>query len=225
MIYENLKHVRRRIEEAARRVGKSSSDIVLVCVTKEVGISQIEEAVAAGVTDVGENYIQDAAKKFNAIGKKAKWHFMGHLQRNKAKEAVRIFDLIHSVDSFKLAQAISKRAGELGITRDVLIEVKTSEEATKYGVLPEAALNLIEDISALPNLRVMGLMTMAPIVDAPEKARPYFRRLSELATAMAARKIGNVKMQWLSMGMTQDFEVAIEEGANMVRIGSAIFEG
>lgn len=225
MIYENLMHVRQRIEDAAKRIGKSGDEIVLVCVTKEVGIPQIEQAIKAGVTDIGENYTQDAVKKFNAIGKKVKWHFIGHLQTNKVKDAVRIFDLIHSVDSLKLAQKISKQASKLRIVKDILIEVKTSAEATKYGVLPEGASNLIEEISTLPDLQVMGLMTMAPIVDAPEKARPYFRRTRELSQAIAARRVENVRMQWLSMGMTQDFEVAIEEGANMVRIGRAIFEG
>ncbi len=225
MIYENLMYVRRSIENAAKRIGRSGDEIVLVCVTKEVGIPQIEQAIKAGVTDIGENYIQDAVKKFDAIGKKVKWHFIGHLQTNKVKDAVRIFDLIHSVDSLKLAQKISKQASKLRIVKDILIEVKTSAEATKYGVLPEGVSNLIEEISTLPNLRVMGLMTMAPIVDVPEKARPYFRRLRELSQAIAARKVENVRMQWLSMGMTQDFEVAIEVGANMVRIGRAIFEG
>ncbi|KPK40833.1 MAG: hypothetical protein AMJ78_06755 [Omnitrophica WOR_2 bacterium SM23_29] len=225
MIYENLMHVRQRIGEAAGRGGRNGDEIVLVCVTKGVGITQIEEAVKAGVTDIGENYIQDAVKKFNAIGRKVKWHFIGHLQTNKVKDAVYIFDLIHSVDSLKLAQEISRQASKLGIIKDVLIEVKTSEEATKYGILPAGVSNLIEEVSTLPNLRVMGLMTMAPIVDTPEKARPYFRRLKELSQAIATKKIENVRMQWLSMGMTQDFEVAIEESANMVRIGRAIFEG
>lgn len=224
MIYENLMRVRKRIEEAAARVGRNGNDIVLVCVTKEVGIPQIEEAIAAGITDIGESYIQDAIKKFNVIGRKVKQHFIGHLQTNKAKEAVKFFDYIHSVDSFKLAAEISKQAAKIGIIKDVLIEVKTSEEATKYGVLPEEALNLIKKIFALPNVRVKGLMTMAPIVDVPEKTRPYFKKLKELAEAISAKKIENISMQWLSMGMTQDFEVAIEEGANMVRIGRAIFE-
>lgn len=225
MIYENLMRVRKRIDEAARRVGRNGNDIVLVCVTKEAGIPRIEEAIAAGITDIGENYIQDAVKKVNAIGKKVKWHFIGHLQTNKVKEAVKFFDLIHSVDSFKLAAEISKQAGKLGIVKDVLIEVKTSEETTKYGASSNESLNLIKGISNLSNLKVMGLMTMAPIVDTPEKTRPYFRRLRELAEAITAKKLENVNMQYLSMGMTQDFEVAIEEGANMVRIGRAIFEG
>lgn len=225
MIYENLRHVRKRIEEAAKHVGRNGDDIVLVCVTKEVGIPEIEKVIAVGITDIGENYIQDAVKKYEALGRRVKWHFIGHLQTNKVKDAVRIFDLLHSVDSLKLAEEISEKAGKLGIIKDVLIEVKTSPEATKYGVSPEKTLNLIENMAALPNLRVLGLMTMAPIDDAQEKARPYFRRLKELAQAIAAKKIENVKMQWLSMGMTQDFEVAIEEGSNMVRIGRAIFEG
>ncbi|KPK42379.1 MAG: hypothetical protein AMJ78_02690 [Omnitrophica WOR_2 bacterium SM23_29] len=224
MINENLKRVKDRINKAAGQVGRDIDDIILVCVTKEVGVPQIEEALSAGVTDIGENYIQDTVKKFNAIGKRVKWHFIGHLQTNKAKEAVGIFDLIHSVDSFRLAHQISRRAVKLGIAKEVLVEVKTSREATKYGIVPEEAPDLVEEMSVLPNLKITGLMTMAPIVDTPEESRPYFRKLRELAEAIAAKKIENVRMQWLSMGMTQDFEVAIEEGANMVRIGRAIFE-
>lgn len=223
MVSENVRRVRKRIDEAAKRVGKSGDDIVLVCVTKEVGLSKVEEAVACGITDIGENYVQDAVVKFNAIGEKVKWHFIGHLQTNKVKDAVRIFDLIHSVDSLKLAQAISQGADRLGIVKDILVEVKTSEEATKYGVLPEGTQSLIEGISALPNLKVLGLMTMAPMVDAPEKARPYFKMLREIRDKICKLRVTNYQLPILSMGMSQDFEVAIEEGANIVRIGRAIF--
>ena len=235
MISENLKIVRGRIEEAARRAfrprpcmqerGRRADDIILVCVTKTVAAPQIEEALAAGVADIGESRIQEAEVKFKAIGPRARWHLIGHLQTNKVKDAVRIFDLIHSVDSLKLAEEISGRAGVFGKTQEILIEVKTSEEAAKYGVPPEEVFDLVEKAAVLPHIKIMGLMTMAPLVPDPQEARPYFKRLRELSEAIASRKMANVNMRYLSMGMTQDFEAAIEEGANMVRIGHAIFEG
>ena len=225
MIPENLIIVRSRIKEAAERAGRRADDIILVCVTKMVGAAQIEEALAAGAADIGESRVQDAEIKFKAICARAKWHLIGHLQTNKVKDAVRIFDLIHSVDSLKLAEEISKRAGAGGKTQEILVEVKTSEEATKYGVAPEEVIALVEKAAALPNIKIMGLMTMAPVVLDAEEARPYFKRLREASEAIAAKKIDKVSMRYLSMGMTQDFEVAIEEGANIVRIGRAIFEG
>ncbi len=225
MISENLRNVRRRIEEAARRAGRRADEIILVCVTKTVAAPQIEEALAEGAADIGESRVQDAEVKFKAIGPRAKWHLIGHLQTNKVKDAVRIFDLIHSVDSLKLAEEISGRAGVFGKTQEILIEVKTSEEATKYGAAPEAVFDLIEKAAGLPHIKIMGLMTMAPLVSDAEETRPYFRRLRELSEAIAAKDIDNASMRYLSMGMTQDFEVAIEEGANMLRIGHAIFEG
>lgn len=225
MISENLRAVRKKIEEAARRAGRQAGGIILVCVTKTVAVPQIEEALACGATDIGESRVQDAAVKFKAIGARARWHLIGHLQTNKVKDAVRIFGLIHSVDSLKLAEEISKRAGVFDKTQEILIEVKTSEEATKYGALPDEVFDLVEKAAVLPNIKIMGLMTMAPVVSDAREARPYFKRLKELSEAIAAKKIENVNMRYLSMGMTQDFEAAIEEGANMVRIGHAIFEG
>ncbi|MDP3786294.1 MAG: YggS family pyridoxal phosphate-dependent enzyme [Candidatus Omnitrophota bacterium] len=225
MIPENSIIVRSRIKEAAGRAGRRADDIILVCVTKTVGVPQIEEALAAGAADIGESRVQDAEIKFKAIGARAKWHLIGHLQTNKVKDAVRIFDLIHSVDSLKLAEEISKRAGVFDKTQEILVEVKTSEEATKYGAATEEVLDLVEKAAALPHIKIMGLMTMAPVVSDAEEARPYFKRLREISEAIAAKKIDNVNMRYLSMGMTQDFEIAIEEGANMVRVGHAIFEG
>lgn len=225
MIYENLSAVRRRIKEASERAGRRAEGIILVCVTKTVEIPLIEEALAAGVADIGESRVRDAEEKFRAIGARAKWHLIGRLQTNKVKDAVRIFDLIHSVDSLRLAEEISKRARAINKTQEILVEVKTSEEAAKYGVAPEEAIALVEKAAALPNIKIMGLMTMAPIVSDAEETRPYFRRLRELSGAIAARKIDNVSMRRLSMGMTRDFEVAVEEGANMIRVGHAIFEG
>jgi len=225
MISENLKIVRGKIEEAARRAGKRADDIILICVTKTVGIPLIEEALAAGASDIGESRVRDAEEKFRVIGTRAKWHLIGRLQTNKVKDAVRIFDLIHSVDSLRLAQEISKRAGAIDKTQEILVEVKTSEEAAKYGAAPEEAIALVEKAAVLPNIRITGLMTIAPLVQDAGQARPYFRRLRQLFEAIAARKIDNVSMRHLSMGMTRDFEVAVEEGADMIRVGHAIFEG
>ncbi|MDD4879207.1 MAG: YggS family pyridoxal phosphate-dependent enzyme [Candidatus Omnitrophica bacterium] len=225
MIAENIQAVRERIRRAAERVGKKERDITLVCVTKTIGAPQIEEALAAGVTDIGESYVQAAEIKFKAIEFRAKWHLVGHLQTNKVKEAVRMFDFIHSVDSLKLAEEISKRSAGLLDPKKVLIEVKISEEATKYGVPPEQALPLIEKIAVLPNIKVLGLMTMAPFTENPEESRPYFERLRKLSLLILTKRVRNVDMRYLSMGMTQDFEVAIEEGANIIRVGHAIFGG
>ncbi|MFA5338887.1 MAG: YggS family pyridoxal phosphate-dependent enzyme [Candidatus Omnitrophota bacterium] len=225
MIPENIQAIKERIRLAAGKIGKNDRDITLVCVTKAVGVPQIEEALAAGVTDIGESYVQAAEIKFKAIEYRAKWHLIGHLQTNKVKEAVRMFDLIHSVDSLKLAEEISRRSAGLLDPKKVLIEVKTSEEATKYGVLPEQSLPLIEKIAVLPHIKVMGLMTMAPFTENPEDSRPYFERLKKLSLLILTKRIRNVDMRYLSMGMTQDFEVAIEEGANIIRIGHAIFGG
>jgi hypothetical protein len=224
MISENLKKVRERVRRAAEKVGRNDRDITLICVTKAVGVPQIEEVLSAGATDIGESYIQAAEIKYAGIGHRAKWHLVGHLQTNKVKEAVKIFDIIHSVDSFKLAEEISKRAAALKVPKKVLIEVKTSEEATKFGVLPEHTLQLLEKMAELKFVRVCGLMTMAPFTDDPEMSRPYFHRLKKLASLISTKTMRNVSMEYLSMGMTQDFEVAIEEGANILRIGHAIFE-
>jgi len=225
MISENLQAVKERIRRAAERVSRSDLGIKLVCVTKGATIQQIEEALAAGVTDIGENYVQDAEAKFRTIEFRANWHLIGHLQTNKVKAAVRIFDYIHSVDSLKVAEEISRRSAGLRDPKRILIEVKTSEEATKTGVLPEHTLPLVEKISELPNVRVAGLMTMAPNSEDPENSRPYFQRLKKLSLLISAKRLKNVNIEYLSMGMSQDFEVAIEEGANILRIGRAIFGG
>ncbi len=225
MISENFKNVLKRIDEAASRAGKRGHDITLVCVTKTATVAQIEEAIDSGAKVMGESYVHDAAAKFKAIGDRVKWHLIGHLQTNKVKDAVRIFDLIHSVDSFKLAEEISRRCAALRVAKEILIEIKTSEEAEKFGILPEHAISLLEKISGLPNIKVAGLMTMAPVVPDPQLARPYFARIKKIAMIISDKRFRNVEMRYLSMGMSQDFEVAIEEGANIVRVGRAIFEG
>lgn len=215
MIAARLQAVRERIADAARRSGRSSEDIRLICVTKSVGLGEIREAIAAGVTDFGENRVQEATPKIQAVAQGVTWHMIGHLQRNKARAAIGLFEWIHSVDDVALAQAVDRHAAGAGRTVPILLEVNTSGEGTKHGVAPEAAGALLEAIRPLRHVEVRGLMTMAPLVRDPEEARPYFRRLREVADRFRLRE--------LSMGMSQDFEAAIEEGATMVRIGTAIF--
>ena len=214
-IEANIRQVERRIAQAAGRAGRSPAEITLVVVAKGVGIEAIEAALRAGIRHIGENRVQEAMERIprlSHIVPAPTWHMVGHLQRNKVKTAVEIFDIIHSVDSLRLAQEMSRRALR---TVPVLLQVNVSAEETKGGFsvaqLPRAA----EEIGRLPNLEVKGLMTIAPLVDDPEQVRPIFRRLRQLGEG--------VGLEQLSMGMTDDFEVAVEEGATMVRIGRAIF--
>lgn len=217
-VAENVKVVRERIAAAARRSGRRPEDITLVAVTKKFGVQQIREALAVGITDIGENYVQEAAEKWAEVGPAAKWHFIGHLQRNKAKNAVVIFDMVQSVDSLPLAEELGKRAVAAGKTLDVLIEVNISQEEAKFGIQTDDALILASQVAKIQGLRLLGLMGMPPFLDYPEETRPYFARLKQIFDALPTEQ-----QRFLSMGMTHDFEVAIEEGANMVRIGSAIF--
>lgn len=217
-IAENLENVRKRIARAAERSGRSPEDIRLVAVTKTVSVEAIREAIAAGVTDVGENYVQDALPKWQEIGDKVRWHFIGHLQSNKAKQAVKMFSLIQSVDSIKLAEEIGKRAKDIGLCAEVLIEVNLAKEASKFGVAPEDAAEFAKEVSRVTGVKLVGLMGMAPFVDNPETVRPYFARLKKIWDELPEEQ-----RIWLSMGMSSDFETAIEEGSNMVRIGTAIF--
>lgn len=229
MIAENIKAVTQRIAISCEKSGRPAGSAELVCVTKEATVAQMEEALAAGVKIFGENRVQDAAAKHKSIGDKASWHLIGHLQTNKAKDAVKIFDLIHSVDSVHLAQEIDKQAGKLGKVQEILVQVNTSGEESKFGVTPEAAVVLLNDISIYPNIKVKGLMTIAPEVEDPETVRPYFRALRELRDTIQSEASpqgddSRSTIHELSMGMTNDFEVAIEEGATMVRVGRAIFK-
>lgn len=217
-IPENLQSVRKRVEAAARRSGRTDSDITLICVTKTRGVDEIRQALASGVTDIGENYVQEAEDKFAEIGPAARWHMIGHLQRNKARHAVEVFSMVHGVDSEALAREIGRRAEAVGRTMDVLIEVSVSGEESKFGVEPSEALSLADAISDVSGIRMSGFMGMAPFVANPEETRPYFRGLKTLWD-----KLPDEQRLYLSMGMTQDFEIAIEEGSNMVRIGTAIF--
>ena len=221
---QELEKVKERIQRAAEGCGRDSASVQLVAVSKTIAADRVREALEAGVTIVGENYVQEARDKFQALVQyPVSWHFIGHLQSNKAKYAVRLFDLIHSVDSLKLAGELDKQAAKVDKIQSILIQVNISGEGTKSGIAAEETSALIIAISQLKNLSIKGLMTMPPYFYQPEKVRPFFAALRRLRDDIQDRSIPNVAMQELSMGMTGDFEVAIEEGATLVRIGTAIF--
>jgi len=222
-IKNNLEIINKKIKKAALKVNRNPEEIKLVAVTKTATTEQIEEAINAGVKIIGENRVQDAKKKYHIFTADVEWHLIGHLQTNKAKYAVEIFNCIHSVDSIKLTQEINKRSLQFGKIMDVLVEVNISGEETKYGIKSEEVETFLKEISEFPRIRIRGLMTVAPIVEDKEEVRPYFRKLRELSEKIKSKNIENIKMDYLSMGMTEDFEIAIEEGANMVRIGRGIF--
>ncbi len=222
-VSENLKHVMDRIAAAARRAGRDPSSVRLVTVTKTVDHDRIRQAIAAGAAILGENRVQEAKEKIEALGKVASWHLIGHLQTNKSKYAVKLFDLIHSVDTLELAKEIDKQAAKAGKVQDVLIEVSIAGEAAKAGVSIGDTVRLVKEAAGLKHIRVLGLMTMPPFSDDPEDSRPYFRKLRDLADAVRKEGIAGMSMNELSMGMSGDFEVAIEEGATLGRVGTAIF--
>lgn len=220
---DRVEQVRLRIEKAARRAGRDPGEIRLIAVSKTKSVSLIREAVAAGVTDLGENYIQEAREKIPQVAGSLHWHFIGHLQKNKAKYAVALFDWVHTIDRIEIADALSRRAGLENRQLKVLIEVNVGKEATKSGVDEHDLIPLVEHVSILPNLYLKGLMVIPPITSDPNEARTYFIETRRLAEQVDSRHIPGVSMEELSMGMTSDFEVAIEEGATMVRVGTAIF--
>jgi pyridoxal phosphate enzyme (YggS family) len=222
-IRENIEKIRENIAEAALRSGRNVSDIRLMGVTKTVDDAGIMEAIEAGIDIIGENYVQEGKRKIEKMGKNIEWHMIGHLQSNKSKYAIKLFDLIHSVDRMSLARELDKRSGNAGLKTKILIEVNVSGEETKSGVRKEDALSLIKEIAGLRNLTVRGLMTMPPWFDNPEDARPYFVSLRELRDRFIEEDIPDVAMKELSMGMSGDYRVAVEEGATIVRIGTAIF--
>lgn len=200
-----------------------SPDVQLVAAAKSMGIPQVLQAIDAGVKIIGENYIQEAEEKYKVIGNRVKWHFIGHLQSNKVKKAVAIFDMIETVDSVEIASAIAKRCAEVGKIMPVLIEVNSGAEEQKCGVLTENAAYVISAVSRFPSIKVMGLMTMGPLTGEQEEARPYFAKTREVFENIKGLNIDGIEMKYLSMGMTNTYKVAIEEGANIVRIGSKIF--
>jgi len=222
-VKENIEKIREKIRMVSELVGRDYQEITLVAVTKTVEVDKIEEAIASGVNIIGESRVQEAKEKYGKVGNKAIWHLVGHLQRNKAKDAVKIFDLIQSVDSVRLAKEIDRQAKKIGKIQKILIEVNVSGEESKYGLNPEEIIPFLKEISGLPNIKVEGLMTMVPLYENPGDCRPHFRKLKELIEEVKDENIKNVEMVYLSMGMSNDFEVAIEEGSNMVRIGRAIF--
>jgi PLP dependent protein len=219
-VKENLLRVMEKIEEAARKIGRNPNEIKLVAVSKTVEVARIMEAIEAGVSILGENYVQEAQKKIEEIGRPVSWHFIGHLQTNKAKYAIRLFDMIHSLDSVPLAEELNRRAEQADRVMEVMIEVNLSKEATKFGTDEEVVVNLAKRIQNLNHLSLEGLMTMPPYFDSPELSRPYYIALRELKEKMVKE---GVPMKDLSMGMSNDFEIAIEEGATYVRVGTAIF--
>lgn len=212
-----------RIGSAAQRAGRDPSSVKLVVVTKTVDAGRIRESVDAGAQILGENRVQEAKGKIETLGAVAHWHLIGHLQTNKAKYAVKLFDLIHSVDNLDLAKEIDKQAAKINKVQDALFEVSIAGEAAKAGVAIENAVDLVREAAKLKNIAIKGLMTMPPFLNDPEEVRPYFKKLRELSDRIANEKIPGVSMKELSMGMSGDFEVAIEEGATMVRVGTAIF--
>ncbi len=222
-IADNLKTVRDRMEAAARRAGRDPSPVKLIVVTKTVDADRIREAVAAGAVILGENRVQEAKEKIEKLGRIAGWHLIGHLQTNKAKYAVKLFDVIHSIDNLELAKEIDKQAAKVNKVQEVLIEVSIAGEAAKAGVAIEKTLGLIREAAKLKHISIKGLMTIPPFLDNPEQVRPYFKKLRELSENVTRENIPGVSMRELSMGMSGDFEVAIEEGATMVRVGTAIF--
>jgi pyridoxal phosphate enzyme (YggS family) len=220
-IAANVARIRDRMARAAERSGRALGDIRLIAVSKIVEPERVREAIAAGVTDVGENYVQEAAAKRPQVGSGARWHMIGHLQRNKAAQAVQIFDMIQTVDSQRLAEAIGKRAEAAGRTMSVLLQVNTSGEESKSGAVPEEVERLLDSVREVAGVRVEGLMTIGRWDPDPERARPEFKLLAELAGRLEERC--GAEVRWLSMGMSHDFEIAIEEGANLIRVGTGVF--
>ncbi|MCJ7581328.1 MAG: YggS family pyridoxal phosphate-dependent enzyme [Candidatus Aminicenantes bacterium] len=213
MIKDNVKRILEELPEGVK----------LVAAAKTRTAEEVLEALDAGIQIVGENYVREAQDAFQVVGHRAQWHFIGHLQTNKVKKAVEIFDVIETVDSFKLAEAIDKRCSQAGKIMSVLIEINSGKEPQKRGVFPEEAMGLIQEISCLKNVRVIGLMTMGPFFGEPEDARPYFVITRQLFEKIKALRLNRVEMTFLSMGMTNSYKIAVEEGANIVRIGTKIF--
>lgn len=222
-IAENLEKVREKINAAAQRAGRNSAEIKLVAVTKTVDVPQIEEAITAGITAIGENRVQEVRKKYPEVTLPVEWHLIGHLQTNKVKYIIDKVDLIHSLDRFSLAEEISKRAQQAGRIMPVLVQVNVAEEESKFGLKVEETEDFIRQVSQLEGISIQGLMTIAPYVEDPEEVRPVFRKLKELSEEIQGKALPKVEMKYLSMGMSNDYEVAIEEGANLIRIGTAIF--
>jgi pyridoxal phosphate enzyme (YggS family) len=210
-------------ENSQKLLRELPAGVELVAATKTRTVEEVLAAVEAGIRIIGQNYVQEAEAIYPAVSKKARWHFIGHLQKNKVKKAVKIFDMIETVDSVALAEEIDKRCAQMGKVMPVLVEINSGREKQKAGVLPEKAEGLVKAISTLPNIKVLGLMTMGPRFGNPEDSRPYFITTKKIFERIKALKLANVEMKYLSMGMTNSYKVALEEGANLVRIGTLIF--
>lgn len=222
-VCENVKKIKQRIAAAAQRSGRNPEDILFVAVTKTVEPSRIAPAIAEGITTLGENRVQELCEKYDILDKSVAWHLIGHLQTNKVKYIMDKVSLIHSLDRMELALEIDKRAAKAGRVMDVLVQVNIAEEDSKFGIHKDMAVDFIKKVSDLKNMKVRGLMTIGPLTQNPEEIRWVFRELSKLRIDINRENIDNINMDYLSMGMSNDFEIAIEEGANIVRIGSALF--
>ena len=222
-IRDHLNEVRENIQKACEKAGRSPQEVTLIAVSKTKPLFMLEEAYEAGARDFGENKVQEILEKHPKMPEDARFHMIGHLQRNKVKQVLPHAVLIHSVDSYRLAEQISQEAGKLGITAKILLEVNVAKEESKFGMMPEDVEEMAGQIAALPHLQIEGLMTIAPFFDDPEKNRPVFRKLYQLYVDIKNKNIDNVNMGVLSMGMTGDYQVAVEEGSTMIRVGTGIF--
>lgn len=223
MIAENIAQVQKNIEEACKAVNRDPSEVTLISVSKTKPVSMLQEAYDAGSRDFGENKVQEIMDKYPQLPSDIKWHMIGHLQRNKVKYIVDKVELIHSVDSLRLAETIEQEAAKHQVIVPILIEVNVAEEESKFGLKTEEVISLVESVAAFPHIHIKGLMTIAPYVENPEDNREIFRQLKKLSVDIAAKNINNVNMSVLSMGMTGDYQVAVQEGATMVRVGTGIF--
>lgn len=223
MLSDNLHEVQENIRKACERSGRNPEDVTLIAVSKTKPVSDIEQIYAAGIREFGENKVQEMNDKQKVLPGDINWHMIGHLQRNKVKYIVDNVAMIHSVDSVRLAEEISKEAVKKNVTVDILVEVNVAKEESKFGLYTEDVRQFVEQISKLPGINIKGLMTSAPLVDNPEDNRQYFKKLKDLSVDINAKNIDNVHMDFLSMGMTNDYVVAVEEGATHVRVGTAIF--
>ncbi|MDD3570326.1 MAG: YggS family pyridoxal phosphate-dependent enzyme [Lachnospiraceae bacterium] len=223
MIKENIEQINKKIEASAEKSGRKREDITFVVVSKTIDVPRIKEAVETGENNLGENKVQEIMDKYEPMGEGIKWHLIGHLQTNKVKYIIDKVELIHSVDSIKLAEEISKRAVQHGLVAKILLEINIANEESKFGINPKDAERIVLEISNLSNIMIKGLMTVAPFVENAEENRVYFKQMKQLLVDINSKKIDNVYMDVLSMGMTGDYEVAIEEGATMVRVGTGVF--
>lgn len=223
MILENIETVRKNITTACKKVGRNPDEVTLIAVSKTKPYTDIEAALPSGVLDYGENKVQELSEKYEVLPKDIRWHMIGHLQRNKVKYLVGKVELIHSVDSIRLANQIETEFAKKDEIANILVEVNMANEESKFGVPANEALDLIKEICVLPHIRVQGLMTIAPYTDNAETNREYFSQMKKLSVDIREKNIDNVNMNVLSMGMTGDYQVAIEEGSTMVRVGTGIF--